>query len=65
MCVVSFKFDKTDLLAVTINGKSWVRAKYVRDTLKYNKKTAEVIKAHVSPRNYTHQHDLKGFTYTG
>ena len=60
-----FKFDKTSLFTVTIDGKVWTRAKEViRGALKYEKstKTAHEVRRHCSPENYAHKYQLTGHT---
>ena len=58
MSLVPFTFKNVELNVVTINGKLWTRAKEVCQALEYNKKTAHVIRAHVSVENYAHKYDL-------
>ena len=45
-------FNAVELCIVIINENLWTRAREVCKALEYNKKTAHVIKAHVSPENY-------------
>ena len=59
-----FKFDKTSLFTVTIDGKVWTRAKEViHGALKYEKftKTSHKVKRHCSPENYAHKYQLSKF----
>ena len=56
--VIPFSFNAIELCVVTINEKPWTRAKEVCRALEYNGKTANVIKAHVSPENYAHKWQL-------
>ena len=56
--VVPFAFNAVELYAVTLNGKHWARAKEVCKALEYNKKTAHVIRPHVSVENYAQKYDL-------
>ena len=64
--IVPFKFDNVQLFSVTINDKIWTRGKeVVRDALKYQKKTADVIKDHCSPENYAHKYQLSKFPVAG
>ena len=58
MSLVPFTFKNVELKVVTINGKPWTRAKEVCKALEYNKKTAHVVRAHVSVENYAHKYDL-------
>ena len=58
MSLVPFTFKNVELKVVTINGRPWTRAKEVCKALEYNKKTAHVIRAHVSVENYAHKYDL-------
>ena len=48
------------MCVVTINEKPWTRAKEVCRALAYNKKTAPVIKAHVSPEYYAQEYEMMG-----
>ena len=57
--IVPFKFDNVQLFSVLVDDKVWTRAKeVVRDALKYQKKTADVIKDHCSRENYAHKYQL-------
>ena len=57
-----FKFDKTSLFTLTIDGKVLTRAKkVVQCALQYPKKTASVIRARCSPENYAHKYQLSKF----
>ena len=58
MSLVPFTFKNVEFKVVAINGKPWTRANEVCKALEYNKKTAHVIRAHVSVENYTHKYDL-------
>ena len=53
-----FTFKNVELYVVTVNGKHWTRAKEVCKALEYNKKTAHVVRAHVSVDNYAQKYDL-------
>ena len=53
-----FDFNAVKLCVVTINEKPWTRAREVCKALEYNKKTAHVIKAHVSPENYAQKYQM-------
>ena len=55
-----FSFNAVELCVVTINEKPWTRAKEVCRALAYNKKTAPVIKAHVSPEYYAQEYEMMG-----
>ena len=53
--VMPFVFNAVELCVVTINEKSWVRAREVFRALEYDTKTskaANIIKAHVSPEKF-------------
>ena len=50
--VMPFSFNAVELCVVTINEKSWTRAREVCKALEYNKKRTHFIKPHVSPENY-------------
>ena len=65
MSLVPFTFKNVELKVVTINGKPWTRVKEVRKALKYNKKTAHVIRAHCSRENYAHKYDLTSVPTAG
>ena len=43
---------------VIINEKPWTRAREVCRALEYNKRTAHVIKDHVSPENYAQKYQM-------
>ena len=60
MSPVPFTFKNVELKVVTINGKPWTRAKEVCKALEYNKKTAHVVRVHVSVENYAHKCQLNG-----
>ena len=62
MSLVPFTFKNVELKVVTINDKPWTRAKEVCKALEYNKKTAHVIRAHCSRKNYAHKYDLTSVT---
>ena len=55
-----FAFNAVKLCVVTINEKPWTRVKEACRPLEYGKatKTAHVIKAHVSPENYTQKYQM-------
>ena len=56
--VMPFSFNTVELCVVTINEKSWTRANEACGALGYNKKTAHVIKGHVSPENYAQKYQM-------
>ena len=61
--LVPFTFNNTNLFIVTINGKSWTRAKEVCNGLEYDKnasKTANIVRGHCSPENTVHKYQLSG-----
>ena len=51
-------FNAVKLCVVIINEKPWTRAREVCKALEYNKKTAHVIEAHVSPENYAQKYQM-------
>ena len=51
-------FNAVELCIVIINENLWTRAREVCKALEYNKKTAHVIKAHVSPENYAQKYQM-------
>ena len=64
--LVPFIFNNVKLFTVTINGKVWTRAKeVVQGALKYQKKTADVIRDHCSRENYAHKYQLSKFPAAG
>ena len=53
--VIPFVFNAVELCVLTINEKSWVRAREVFRVLEYDTKTSKagnIIKAHVSPEKF-------------
>ena len=48
-------FNTVKLCIVTINEKPWTRAREVCRALKYNKKTANIVKNHCSKENYDYK----------
>ena len=59
-----FTFNAVELCVVTINEKPWTCTREVCRALEYDaktSKTANIIKAHVSPENYAHKWQLAGF----
>ena len=60
--VMPFAFNAVELYVVTVNGKPWTRAKEVCRALKYNKKTANIIRAHCTRENYAQKYDLTSVT---
>ena len=61
MSLVTFTFNKIQLQVVTINGKYGVERRKVYKALEYEKKTAEVVKAHISTENFAHKYQLSKF----
>ena len=57
---MSFSFNAVELCIVTINKKPWTRTKEACRVLEYGKatRTAHIIKAHVSPENYTQKYQM-------
>ena len=56
-----FTFNAVDLYVVTINGKPWTRAEEVFNALKYNKKTADIIKAFCGQEGYAQMYQMIKF----
>ena len=56
--VMPFSFNAVELCVVTINEKPWTRARELCKALQYNKKSAHVTKAHVSPENYAEKYQM-------
>ena len=65
MSLVPFTFNEVTSQAVTIDGKEWCRAKEVYELLEYEKKTADVVKAHISTENFAHKYQLSKFPTVG
>ena len=56
-----FSFNAVELCVVTINEKSWTRAKEVCKALEYGtSKTASIMRAHCSPENITQKYQIMG-----
>ena len=53
-----FTFNAVELSVVTINERSWLRAREVCRALKYNKKTANIVKNHCSKENYAQKYQM-------
>ena len=58
MSLVPFTFNEVALKVVTIDSKEWVQAKEVSKALEYEKKTVDVVKAHISTENFAHRYEL-------
>ena len=56
--VMPFSFNAVASCFVTINEKPWAMAREVCKALEYNKKTAHIIKAHVSSGNYAQNYQM-------
>ena len=63
--LVPFTFNNVKLFTVTINGKHWTRAKEICKSLKYEKKTGNVIRDHVSNENTRYKGDFISVPVTG
>ena len=59
--VMPFSFNAVESCVVIINEKPWTRAREVCRTLKYNKKTANIVKTFCSLENYAHKWQLNKF----
>ena len=60
-----FAFNAVELYVVTINGKSWARAKEVCKALEYKKgRVRNALKKHVSMENKRHRFELQGGAVT-
>ena len=55
---MAFSFNAVELYVVTINEKPWTRAREVCRALKYNKKTADIVKAFCSKENYAQKYQM-------
>ena len=55
-----FSFNAVELCVVTINDKAWTSAKEVCKALRYNKKTANIVKNHCSKENYAQKYQMSG-----
>ena len=64
--LVPFTFNNVKLFTVTINGKSWTRAKEICKALEYKKttKTGDVIRSNCSCENITQKCQLIGLADT-
>ena len=60
-----FTFNAVDLCVLTISDKPWTCSKEVCKALQYNKKTADIIKAFCSKKNFAHKYQLSEFTTAG
>ena len=58
-----FTFNAVELCVVTINEKSWTRAREVYRTLEYGKatKVADIVKHHCRRENHAHKYQLSKF----
>ena len=63
--VREMSFNSIKLFTVTINGKHWTRAKEICKSLKYEKKTGNVIRDHVSNENTRYKCDFISVPETG
>ena len=64
MSLVPFTFKNVELKVVTINGKHWIRAKEVCKALKYQRRTKDILRGHVSIENKRHRFELQSSTVT-
>ena len=55
-----FVFNAVELYVVTINEKPWTRTREVCKALRYNKKTANIVRYHCNRENYAHKWQLVG-----
>ena len=53
-----FTFNAEQLFVLTINEMHWTRAREVCGALKYNKKTANILKSHCSKKNYAQKYQM-------
>ena len=63
--LVPFTFNDTKLFTLTVDGKHWTRAKEICKSLKYEKKTGNVIRDHVSNENTRYKGDFISVPVTG
>ena len=54
-------FNAVELCILTINEKPWTRPREVCKGLEHNKKTADIVKAFCSQKNYAHKWQLNKF----
>ena len=59
-----FAFNAVELYVVTVNGKQWTRANEVCKALKYERRTIDILRRHVSIENKRHRFELHGGSVT-
>ena len=60
-----FVFNAAELCVVTINEKPWTRTREVCKALRYEKKTATIVKNHCSKENYAHKYQISSVPTSG
>ena len=60
-----FSFNAVELCVVTINEKPWKRASEVCKPLRYEKKTAKIVKNHYSKENHAQKYQLSSVPPAG
>ena len=60
-----FVSNAAELCAVTINEKPWTHAREVCKTLRYEKKTAKIVKNHCSKENYLQKYQMSSLPSAG
>ena len=60
-----FSFIAVELCVVTINEKPWTRAREVCKALRYEEKTANIVKNHCSKENYAQKYQLSSVPAAG
>ena len=57
-------FNNVKFFTVTINSKTWTRAKEVCKALEYRRKTGNIVRDHCSRENYAQMYQLSSVTVT-
>ena len=60
-----FPFNAVELCVVTINEKPWKRVSEVCKPLRYEKKTAKIVKNHCSKENHAQKYQLSSVPPAG
>ena len=63
--VMPFAFNAEELCVVTINEKPWTRAREVCKAVRYEKKTANIVKSYYSKENYNQKYQMSSVPAAG